>query len=75
MGEPTLIMTTVPMRGIIVSDYVSFTHVCCTLVPEIRACPEVLCVFRYIDVLTCVVYNYMHSTEQHEGDMSYSYLP
>ena len=55
-------------------------RVCCTLVPEIRVCPEMLrvcpemlrvCpemlrVFQYIDVLmcTCVIYNCMHSTEQ-----------
>ena len=32
-------------------------HVCRTLVPEIRVCPEMLRVFRYIDVLTCVIYN------------------
>ena len=38
--------------------------VCYTLVPEIRVCPEMLHVFRYIDVLTCVIYNCMHSTEQ-----------
>ena len=35
-----------------------------TLVPEIRVRPEMLCIFRYIDVLTCVIYNCMHSTEQ-----------
>ena len=39
-------------------------HICCTLVPEIRVHPKMLCVFRYIDVLTCVIYNCMHSTEQ-----------
>ena len=39
--------------------YVSniFTRVCHTLVPEICVCPEMLCVFQYIDVLTCVIYN------------------
>ena len=35
-------------------------HICRTLVPEIRVHPEILCVFRYIDMLTCVIY----STEQ-----------
>ena len=34
------------------------------MVPKIRVCPEMLRVFQYIDVLTCVVYNCMHSTEQ-----------
>ena len=29
-------------------------RVCCTLVPEICVCPEILRVFRYIDVLACV---------------------
>ena len=38
-------------------------HVCRTLVPRIRVCPEMLRVFRYIDVLTCVIYN-CRSTEQ-----------
>ena len=28
-------------------------HVCRTLVPEIRVCPEILDVFWYIDVLMC----------------------
>ena len=32
-------------------------RVCRTLVPEIRVHPEMLRVFRYIDVLTCVIYN------------------
>ena len=39
-------------------------RICCTLVPKIRVCPEILHVFRYIDVLMCVIYNCMHSTEQ-----------
>ena len=38
--------------------------VCHTLVPEIHVHPEVLCVFRYIDMLTCVIYNCIQSTEQ-----------
>ena len=28
-----------------------------TLVPEICARPEMLCVFRYINILMCVIYN------------------
>ena len=32
-------------------------RVCCTLVPEIRVCPKILHVFRYIDMLMCVIYN------------------
>ena len=54
-------------NGIYVSIYLSMYHlprVCRTLVPEIRVHPEMLHVFRYIDVLTCVIYNCMHSTEQ-----------
>ena len=43
-------------------------HVCHTLVPKIRVHPEMLHVFRYIDVFTCVVYN-----EQYD-DWSYSLL-
>ena len=31
--------------------------VCCTLVSEIRVSPEMLRVFQYIEVLTCVIYN------------------
>ena len=38
-------------------------RVCCTLVSEIRVRPEMLRVFRYIDVLMCVIYNL---TEQQE---------
>ena len=32
-------------------------RVCYALVPEIRVHPEILCIFRYIDVRTCVIYN------------------
>ena len=39
-------------NGIYVSMY-HLPRVCCTLVPEIRVCPEMLCVFWYIDVLMC----------------------
>ena len=37
-------------------------RVCCTLVPKIHVNPEILIVFRYIEVLMCVIYNCMHST-------------
>ena len=53
-------MTTAPARGIMLSIYVSMYHlprVCRTLVPEIHVRPEILHVFRYIDMLTCVIYN------------------
>ena len=46
--------------------YLSMYHlprVCRTPVPEIRVRPEMLRVFRYIDMLTCVIYNCL-STEQ-----------
>ena len=43
-------------------------HVCRTIVPEIRVRPEMLCVFRYIDVPTCMIYNCLHSTE-HQGQL------
>ena len=33
-------------------------RVCHTLVPEIHVHPEMLCVLRYIDVLTCVLCSY-----------------
>ena len=32
-------------------------RICCTLVHEICVHPEMLCVFQYIDMLTCVIYN------------------
>ena len=44
-------------------------RVCRTLVPEIRARPEMLRVIRYIDVLTCVIYNW-----NSKDDWSYSCL-
>ena len=53
-------MKTAPKRGIIVSEYLSMYHlprICRTLVPEIHVHPEMLRVFRYIDMLTCVSYN------------------
>ena len=67
--SPTLIMRTAPVRRITVCTciYVSMYHlprICHTLVPEICVHPEILGVFRYIGVLTCMIYNCMHSTEQ-----------
>ena len=50
--ETTLIVTTAPARGIMVC-YPAFV----ALAPEIRVRPEMLHVFRYIDMLTCVIYN------------------
>ena len=53
--------------AIYVSIFLCLYHlprVCCTLVPEICVRPEIHRVFQYIDVLTCVMYNCMHSTEQ-----------
>ena len=42
-------------------------RVCRTLVPEIRVRPEILRVFQYIDVLTCVIYNTrLNGQERHE---------
>ena len=38
--------------------------ICRTPVPKISVYPEMLRVFRYIDMLTCVIYNCMHLTEQ-----------
>ena len=32
-------------------------RICHTLIPEIRVRPEMLCVFRYIELLTCMIYN------------------
>ena len=51
--------------SIYLSIYLCLYHlprVCRTLVPEIRVCTEMLHVFQYIDVLTCVIYNCMHWT-------------
>ena len=49
------------MVCIYVSIYVSMyhlPHICRTLVPKIHVHPEMLRVFRYIEVLTCVIYNF-----------------
>ena len=43
-------------------------HICRTLVPEIRVRPEILHVFQYIDMLTCVICNCIHLTEQQSQD-------
>ena len=37
--------------------------VCCPLVPTICVRPKMLCVFQYIDVLSCVINNCMHAIE------------
>ena len=37
--------------------YLSMYPAFCALVSEICVCPEMLRVFRYTDVLTCVIYN------------------
>ena len=57
-------MTMAPTRRIMIFIYVCMYHLLRTVVPKIRVCLEMLRVFQYIDVLTCVVYNCMHSTEQ-----------
>ena len=38
---------------------------CHTLDLEIHVCPEMLRVFRYIDMLTCVIYNCMRDLQLH----------
>ena len=50
-------------NGIYLCMY-QLSHICHTLVPEIRVCSEMIHVFWYIDMITGVVYNCMHSTEQ-----------
>ena len=53
--------------SIYLSIYLCLYHlsrVCRTLVPEICVCPEMLRAFWYVDMLTCVIYNCMYSTEQ-----------
>ena len=55
--------------SIYLSIYLCLYHlpcICRTMVPEIHVHPKMLLVFRYIDVLVCVIYNCMHSTEQQE---------
>ena len=68
--SPTLIMTTAPAGGIMVCLY-HLPNICRTLVPKIRVRPEILCVFRYIVMLTYVIY--MYNCTQQE-DWSYSCL-
>ena len=61
-------MTMAPARGIMVSIF-HLPCVCRTLVPEIRIRSEMLRVFRYIDMLTCMVYSCQLSIDD---DRSYS---
>ena len=43
-------------------------RVCCTLVPKICVHPEMLRVFRYIDMLMCVIYAlHLHRTSRTTG--------
>ena len=67
--NPTLIMTTTPARRIMVSMY-HLSRICHTPVPEIRVHPEMLCVFRYIEVLACVIYDLSHLTEPEQQGRS-----
>ena len=57
LSIPPLIMTTTPARGIMVCQCAALSCVCCTLVPEIHVCLDMFHVFRYINVLTRVIYN------------------
>ena len=59
--SPTLITTTTPTHGIIVCH---LPGICRTLVPKICVRHKMLYVFLYVDMLTCVIYNCMCSTEQ-----------
>ena len=43
--------------------YNIFTRICCTLVPKICVHLEMFHVFRYIDMLTSVIYNCMYSKD------------
>ena len=40
------------------------SRVCHTLVPKIRVRPEMLCVFWYIEVLVCVIYDLTEPEQQ-----------
>ena len=71
-ASPTLTMTTAPTRRIMVYVY-HLPRVCRTLIPEICIRPEMLCVFWYIDMLTCVIYICIQLNSQ--DDWSYSCLP
>ena len=53
-ARPT--MSCILSSGMYLSMY-HLPHVCCTPVPEIHVRPEMLHVFRYIGVLTCVICN------------------
>ena len=59
-------------NGMYLSMY-DLRHICCILVPEICVHPEMLRVFRYIDALTCVIYNCTRLNSK--DDWSYSCLP
>ena len=65
LSEPHIDHDNVPRarnNGMYLCIYLCMYHlpcVCCTLVS-----PEMFRVFWYIDLLTYVIYNYMHSTEQ-----------
>ena len=55
-------------NGMYLSIYLSMyhlPHVCHILVPEIHVRPEMLRVFRYIDVFTCMIYNCTQQLELH----------
>ena len=60
-ASPTLIVTSAPALGMMVRIYlcIIYSEFCHTLVPEIRVCPEMLHVFRYINVFSCMIYNCM----------------
>ena len=66
MSEPHIDLDNSPhawKNGVYVSMY-HLLPIWRILAPKIRVCHEMLRVFRYINVLTCVIYNCMHSTEQ-----------
>ena len=73
--SPSLAVGGVWLRDYIYLSMYHLPRVCRTLLPEIRVCPEMLHVFRYIDVLTCVWLTTGLSQERHERDWSYSCLP
>ena len=71
-GEPHVDHDNSPTHGIMVYVY-HLPRVCRTLIPEICIRPEMLCVFWYIDMLTCVIYICIQLNSQ--DDWSYSCLP
>ena len=60
-------------NGIYPSMSVSFTRICRTLVSEARAHPEMLRVFWYIDMLTCVIYNCTQLNSKDDWSYLFSY--